>query len=62
MLTAGAPPASSLAGTLAGVLLLATLYPLPKATTPSGSVTGWIWLMIVLALIVAAGVVLSSRR
>jgi hypothetical protein len=50
------------AGTLAGVLLLATLYPLPKAATPNGSVTGWIWLMIVLALIVAAGVVLSSRR
>ena len=62
MLTAGALWASPLAGTLAGVLLLATLHPLPKAATPSGSVTGWIWVMVVLALIVAGGVVLSSRR
>jgi hypothetical protein len=29
---------------------------------PDGSVTGWIWLMVVLALIVAGGLVLTSRR
>jgi hypothetical protein len=44
------------------VLLVSDLYPLPPAPTPAGSVTGWIWLTIVLAVIVAGGVVLSSRR
>jgi len=43
-------------------VLFLTVHPLPEAVVPDGSVTGWIWLMIVLALIVAAGLVLSSRR
>ncbi|HEX4527592.1 MAG TPA: hypothetical protein VH108_12725 [Gaiellaceae bacterium] len=42
--------------------LLANLRPLPQAPVPSGSVAGWIWLSILLALIVAGGVVLTSRR
>jgi len=44
------------------MLLFATLYPLPQAPAPDGSIAGWIWLTIVLAVIVAGGVVLTSRR
>jgi hypothetical protein len=62
MLTSRAPSASRAAGTLAGVLLFATLHPLPQAPPPTGSITGWLWLMVVLAVIVAGGLVLSSRR
>ena len=42
--------------------LLANVYPLPSAPTPSGSIAGWIWLTVVLALVVACGVVLTSCR
>jgi len=42
--------------------LLGILRPVPQAPVPSGSIAGWIWLTIVLALIVAGGVVLTSRR
>jgi hypothetical protein len=42
--------------------LLANLRPLPQAPTPGGSVTGWIWLTVVLAIIVAGGMILTSRR
>jgi hypothetical protein len=42
--------------------LLGTLRPLPQAPVPSGSISGWIWLTIVLALVVAGGFVLTSRR
>jgi hypothetical protein len=42
--------------------LLGNVYPLPSAAVPSGSIAGWIWLTVVLALIVACGVVLTSRR
>ena len=42
--------------------LLAILRPVPQAPVPSGSIAGWIWLTIVLALIVTGGVVLTSRR
>ena len=44
------------------VHLLANVYPLPSAPAPDGSITGWIWLTVVLALVVACGVVLTSRR
>jgi len=44
------------------MLLAAVLHPLPKGSTPTGSVDGWIWPLIVLAVIVAGGVVLGSRR
>jgi hypothetical protein len=43
-------------------VLFVTVHPLPQAVVPDGSVTGWIWLMVVLALIVAGGLVLTSRR
>jgi hypothetical protein len=45
-----------------GGVLLANVHPLPQAAVPNGSVTGWIWLLVVLALVVAGGVVLTSRR
>ena len=50
------------AGNSGLVHLLANVYPLPSAPTPSGSIAGWIWLTVVLALVVACGVVLTSRR
>ena len=43
-------------------MLFLTVHPLPEAVVPDGSVTGWIWLMIVLALIVAAGQWYQSRK
>ena len=42
--------------------LLANLRPLPQAPTPDGSIAGWIWLTVVLAVIVAGGMILTSRR
>ena len=42
--------------------LLAHIYPVPQAPMPDGSIAGWIWLTVVLAVIVACGVVLTSRR
>ncbi|HUZ82914.1 MAG TPA: hypothetical protein VMU73_11790 [Gaiellaceae bacterium] len=42
--------------------LLASLHPFRQATVPGGSITSWIWLAIALAVIVAGGLVLSSRR
>ena len=42
--------------------LLANVYPLPSAPMPNGSIAGWIWLTVVLAVVVACGVVLTSRR
>ena len=44
------------------MLLAAVVHPLPPARLPADSFTGWILLTVVLALIVAAGVVVSSRR
>ncbi len=44
------------------MLLLATLHPLPPAEVPNGSIAGWIWLTVILAVIVAGGVFFSARR
>jgi hypothetical protein len=38
------------------------LRPVAPAAPPHGSVTGWVLLAIVLAVVVAGGVVLTSRR
>jgi hypothetical protein len=43
-------------------VLAAIVHPLPQAAVPDGSVGGWIWLMVALALVVAGGLVLMSRR
>jgi hypothetical protein len=44
------------------VLLLLDIHPAPPAVQPDGSLSGWIWLTIALALLVAGGIVLTSRR
>lgn len=44
------------------MLLLDVVHPAPPAPIQSGSLDGWVWLMVVLALVVAGGVVLTSRR
>jgi hypothetical protein len=43
-------------------VLLDNLHPATPATPPDGSVTGWVLLAIVLAVVVAGGLVLASRR
>ena len=43
-------------------MFLGAIHPVPQAASPDGSITGWIWLTIVLALVVAAGLVITSRR
>ena len=43
-------------------MLFSDLHPVAPATPPHGSMTGWILVAVVLAVIVAGGVVLSSRR
>jgi hypothetical protein len=43
-------------------VLFDSLQPVAPATPPHGSMTGWILLAVILAVIVAGGVVLSSRR
>lgn len=43
-------------------LLLETLHPAPPAPLPDGSLDGWIWLTVVLAVVVLGGIVLTSRR
>ena len=44
------------------MLLAGSVHAAPPAALPDGSLTGWIWLTVVLALVVAGGVVLASRR
>jgi hypothetical protein len=44
------------------VLLDQLVRPVPPAPHPDGSLTGWIWLTVVLALVLAAGMIVSSRR
>ena len=46
----------------AGVRLLADIHAVPPAQPPDGSLTGWIWLIVVLAIVVGGGVLLGSRR
>jgi len=45
-----------------GAVVIADIYPVPPAPTPGGSITGWIVLAVVLAVVVASGVMLASRR
>jgi len=44
------------------VQLLADLHPAAPATPPAGSLAGWIWLGIAVAIIVAGGLLIASRR
>jgi hypothetical protein len=41
---------------------LADIHPVPPANVPDGSFLGWLLLALVLAVVVAAGVFLTSRR
>jgi hypothetical protein len=41
---------------------VADLYPVAPAPTPEGSIMGWVVLAVVLAIVVASGVFLTSRR
>ncbi len=41
---------------------IANVHPATQAATPDGSLEGWVWLAIVLALVVLSGLVLASRR
>jgi hypothetical protein len=43
-------------------MLLWDIHPVPPAEVPDGSLLGWVVLAIVLAVIVAGGVFLTSRR
>lgn len=40
----------------------ASLHPAPPAELTTGSLTGWVLLAMVLALVLACGLVLASRR
>jgi hypothetical protein len=46
----------------AAVQLLATVQPAPAAPPVGGSIHLWIWAVLVLAVIVVGGYVLSLRR
>jgi hypothetical protein len=43
-------------------VLLAAVHPNSPAQVSGGSLEGWVWLAVVLAVIVASGLVLASRR
>jgi hypothetical protein len=43
-------------------LPLESLRPAPPVPAPGAPLAAWVWLAIVLALLVAAGVVLASRH
>jgi hypothetical protein len=43
-------------------VLLADLHAVAPAPVPHGSVTGWLAVAVLLAAVVAAGVVLTARR
>jgi hypothetical protein len=42
--------------------VLADIHAVPPATAPDGSLGAWLWLIVALALLVAGGLVLASRR
>jgi hypothetical protein len=41
---------------------LADLHASPPAIVPDGSIESWVWLAVVLAIVVASGLVIASRR
>jgi hypothetical protein len=44
------------------MILAKGLHPAPPAPMPGSSLMAWIWLTVILAVIVAGGLVLASRR
>ena len=45
-----------------GVHVLREIHAVPPATAPDGSLGAWLWLIVGLALVLAGGLVLASRR
>jgi hypothetical protein len=45
-----------------GGMLLLDLHPMPPAATQGSSLEGWVWIAVILAVVVASGLVLASRR
>ncbi|MGZ4339148.1 MAG: hypothetical protein ACXVQ3_03740 [Gaiellaceae bacterium] len=43
-------------------MLFFEIHPVAPAATPGGSIAGWVVLCVVLAVVVASGVFLTSRR
>jgi hypothetical protein len=44
------------------MLLLARLHPAPPAQLADGSLLFWVWLVVVVAIAVSGGILLSLRR
>ena len=44
------------------VLLDQIIRPVPPAAQPDGSLSGWLWLAVALALVLACGMIAASRR
>jgi len=44
------------------VSLLADIHPVAPAVPPGGSLSSWIWLIVVVAVLVVGGLVLASRH
>ena len=42
--------------------ILAALHPAPIAPASDGSLAGWLWLLLALAIVVVSGIYLTSRR
>ena len=38
------------------------VHPVPAAPHPDGSLAGWLWVAVALALLLAGGLIVSSRR
>ncbi len=45
-----------------GLAVLADIHAVAPAPPPDGSLEGWIWLIVALAVVVVGGVVLASRH
>ena len=44
------------------VLFDQIVHPVPPAAQPDGSLSGWLWLAVALALVLASGMIVASRR
>jgi hypothetical protein len=44
------------------VRLLADFHPVAPAVPPGGSLAGWVWTIVVAAIVIVGGMVLASRR
>ena len=42
--------------------LLAAIHPVAPPPSPDGSLAGWVWFGLALAIVVAAGLLIASRR